>query len=144
MVVMVSSSSTSHSSSGGSSRTSSHSSSGSSLRGLSRARRQPIAQLAISAATPRRIATEPRGGVSFAELTTTAPAIAPVRVSMPHQLHLRGRGSVDEVADVASHTSSSFRGLRDEFSPSTASRQRSRPATLLKVFSHFSVTRPEF
>ena len=73
MVVVVGSSSTSHSSSKGSSRTSSHSSSGSSLRGQSRARRQPIAQLAISAATPRRIATEPRAGVSFVEPTTTAP-----------------------------------------------------------------------
>ena len=142
MVEMVGSS-TSHNS-GGSSRTSSHNFSGSSLRGQSRARCQPIAQLAISAATPRRIATEPRGGVSFAELTTTAPATVPVRASRPHQLHLRGRGNEDEVMDVALCISSRFRGLRDGFSPSTASRQRSQPTTLLKVFSHFSVTRPEF
>ena len=78
------------------------------------------------------------------ELTTTAPATVPVRASRPHQLHLRGRGSEDEVADVASCTSSRFRGLRDGFSPSTASRQRSRPAISLKVFFHSSVTRPEF
>ena len=140
---VVGSSTTSHSS-GGSSHTSSHSSSGSSLRGPSRARRQPIAQLAISAATPRRIATEPRGGVSFAEPTTTAPATVPVRASRPHQLHLRGRGSEDEVAEVASHTSSKFRGLRDGFSPSIASRQRSPPATLLKVFFQFLATQLEF
>ena len=78
------------------------------------------------------------------ERTTTAPATVPVRASRPHQLHLRGRGSEDEVADVASHTSSRFRGLRDGFSPSTASRQRSLPATLLKVLFHFSATQPEF
>ena len=142
-MVMVGNSSTSHSS-GGSCHTSSHSSSGSSLQGQSRARRQPIAVLAISAATPQRIATEPRGGVSFVELTTTAPATVPVRASRPLQLHLRGRGSEDEVADIASHTCSRFRGLRDRFLPSTANRQRSPPATLLKVFFHFSVTRPEF
>ena len=126
---MVGSSSTSHSSSGGSSHTSSHSSSGSSLRGQSRARRQPIAQLAISAATPRRIATEPRGGVSSVELTTTAPAIVPVHASRPHQPHLRGRGSEDEVVDMAFRTSCQFKGLRGGFSPSTSSRQRSHPAT---------------
>ena len=64
------------------------------------------------------------------ELTTTVPATVPVRASRPHQLHLRGRGSEDEVPDVASHTSNSFRGLRDGFSPSTASRQRSPLVTL--------------
>ena len=63
------------------------------------------------------------------EHMTTAPATVPVRASMPHQLHLRGRGSEDEVADVASHTSRQFRGLRDGFSPSTVSRQRSHLAT---------------
>ena len=56
------------------------------------------------------------------EPTTTAPATVPVHASRPHQLHLRGRGSEDDVADVASHTSSRFRGLRDGFLPSTASR----------------------
>ena len=64
------------------------------------------------------------------ELTTTTPATVPVRASRPHQLHLRGRGSEDEVADVASHTSSRFRGLRGGFLPSTANRQRSLPRTL--------------
>ena len=78
------------------------------------------------------------------EPTTTAPATVPVHASRPHQLHLRGRGSEDEVVDVVLHTSSRFRGLRDGFSPSTASKQRSLPATLLKVFSHFLVTQPEF
>ena len=78
------------------------------------------------------------------ELTTTALATVPVRASRPHQLHLKGKGSEDEVVDVALHTSSRFRGLRDGFSPSTASRQRSPPATLLKVFFHFLVTRPKF
>ena len=78
------------------------------------------------------------------ELTTTAPATVPVRANRPRQLHLRGRGSEDEVGDVASHTSSRFRGLRDGFSPSTTSRQRSGPATLLKVFFRFLVTQPEF
>ena len=63
------------------------------------------------------------------ELTTTAPATVLVRANRHHQLHLRGRGSEDEVVDVALHTSSRSRGLRDEFSPSTASRQRSRPTT---------------
>ena len=110
MVVVVGSSSTS-SSSGGSNRITSHSFSGSSLRGQSRARRQPIAQLAISAATLRRIATEPRVGVSFVERMTTAPATVPVRASRPHQLYLRGRGSEDEVTNMASHTNSRFRGL---------------------------------
>ena len=56
------------------------------------------------------------------ELTTTAPVTVPVRASRPHQLHLRGRGSEDEVMDMALHTISRSRGLRDEFSPSTASR----------------------
>ena len=70
------------------------------------------------------------------ELTTTAPATVPVCASRPHQPHLRGRGSEDEVADVVLHTNSRFRGLRDGFSPSTTNRKRSRPATLLKVFSH--------
>ena len=78
------------------------------------------------------------------ELTTTAPATVPVRASRPHQLHLRGRGSEDEVVDVVLHTNSRFRGLSDGFFPSTANRQRSPPATLLKVFFHFSVTRPKF
>ena len=63
------------------------------------------------------------------ELTTTVPATVPVRASRPRQLHLRGRGSKDEVADMASHTSSRFRGLRDEFLPSPASRQTSHQAT---------------
>ena len=78
------------------------------------------------------------------ELTTTAPATVLVRASRPLQLHLRGRGSEDEVVDVASHTSSRFRGLRDGFLPLTTSRQRSPLATLLKVFFPFSVTQPEF
>ena len=63
------------------------------------------------------------------EPTTTAPAIVPVRASRPLQLHLRGRGSEDEVVDVVLHTSNRFRGLRDGFSPSTASRQRSPSVT---------------
>ena len=53
-----------------------------------------------------------------------------VAASRPLQLHLKGRGSEDEVVDAAFHTSNRFRGLRDGFSPSTASRQRSPPATL--------------
>ena len=129
MVVVVGNSSTSHNSRG-SSCTSNHSSSGSSLRGQSRARLQPTTAFATSAATLRRVATEPRGGASFVERTTTAPATVPVRASRPHQLHLRGRGSEDEVVDVVLHTSNRFRELRDEFSPSTASRQRSPLATL--------------
>ena len=56
------------------------------------------------------------------ELTTTVPVTVPVCTSKPHQLHLRARGSEDEVVDVALHTSSRSRGLRDGFSPSTASR----------------------
>ena len=63
------------------------------------------------------------------ERTTTAPAIVPVRASRPHQLYLRGRGSEDEVVDVAFHTNSRSRELRDGFSPSTTSRQRSHHAT---------------
>ena len=63
------------------------------------------------------------------ELMTTAPATVPVRASRPNQLHLRDRGSEGEVVDVALHTSSRSRGLRDRFLPSTASRQKSRPAT---------------
>ena len=63
------------------------------------------------------------------ELMTTVPAIVPVRASRPHQLHLQGRGSEDEVVDVALHTSSRSRGLRDGFLPSTANRQRSHPVT---------------
>ena len=78
------------------------------------------------------------------ELTTTAPAIIPVRTSRPHQLHLRDRGSEDEVVDVALHTSSRSRGLRDNFSPSTASRQRSHLVTWWKVFSCFSTIQLEF
>ena len=142
-MVMVGSSSTS-SSSRGSSRTSSHSFNGSSQRGQSRVRLQPTAVFATSAATLWRVATEPRGGALSVELTTTAPATIPVRTSRPHQLHLRGRGNDDEVVDMAFRTSSRSRGLRDGFSPSTTSRQRSPPATLLKVFFHSSVTRPEF
>ena len=80
-------------------------------------------------ATPRIVATELRGGVLFVKRTTTVPATVPVRASRPHQLHLRGRGSEDEVVDVVLYTSSRFRGLRDGFSPSTTSRQRSPPAT---------------
>ena len=64
------------------------------------------------------------------ELTITAPATILVCASRPHQLHLRGRGSEDKVVDVVLHTSSRFRGLRDGFSPSTASRQRSPLVTL--------------
>ena len=56
------------------------------------------------------------------ELTTTVPAIVPIHASRLHQLHLRGRGGEDEVVDVALHTSSRSRGLRDGFSPSTTSR----------------------
>ena len=63
------------------------------------------------------------------ELTTTAPVTISVRANKPHQFHLRGIGSEDEVVDVALHTNSRFRGLRDWFLPSTASRQRSRQAT---------------
>ena len=136
---MVGSSSTSHNSSRGNSRTSSHSSSDNSLRGQSRARCQPIAQLAISAATPQRIATEPSAGVLFVELTTTALATVPVRASRPRQLHLKGRGSEDEAVDVVLHTSSKFGGLRDGFSPSTVSRERSPPTTWSKILFHFLV-----
>ena len=73
-------------------------------------------------ATPQRVAIELRGGTLSVELTTTAPVTVPVCANRPHQLHLRGRGSDDEVVDVALHTSSRFRGLRDKFSSSTAKR----------------------
>ena len=63
------------------------------------------------------------------ELMTTAPVTVPVLASRPHQFHLRGRGSEDKVMDVALHTSSRSRGLRDGFLPSTASRQRSHSMT---------------
>ena len=63
------------------------------------------------------------------ELMITAPMTVPVRASRSHQLHLKGRGSEDKVIDVALHTSSRFRGVRDGFSPSTARRQRSRLVT---------------
>ena len=122
MVAVAGSSSSTSFSSGGSSHTSSHSFSGNSQRGQSRARLQPIAVFATSVATPRRVATELRGGALFVELTTTVPATVPIRTSRPHQLHLRSRGSEDEVVDVALHTSSRSRGLRDGFLPSTASR----------------------
>ena len=95
-------------------------------------------------ATPQIVATELRGGVLSTKLTTTTPATVPVHANRPHQLHLRGRGSEDEVVDVVLHTSSRFRGLRDGFSPSTASGQRSLLATLLKVFFHFLATQLEF
>ena len=103
-----------------------------------------IVACATFVATPRIVAIELRRGVLFVELMTTVPAIVPVHASKPHQLHLKGRGSEDEVVDVVLHTSSRFRGLMDGFSPSTTSRQRSPPATLLKVFFHFSATQLEF
>ena len=56
------------------------------------------------------------------ERMTIAPSIVPVCASRPHQLHLKGRGSEDEVVDMVLHTSSRFRGLRDGFLPSTANR----------------------
>ena len=127
-MVMIGSSSTSHSS-GGNSRTRSHSFNDSSLRGQSRARLQPTAAFATSAATPQRVATEPKGGALSVELMTITPATILVRASRPHQLHLRGRGSEDEVVDVALCTSSRFRGLSDRFLPSTANRKRSCQAT---------------
>ena len=116
-MAMVGSSSSTSSSSGGSNCTSSHSFSGSSQRGRTRARLQPIAVFATSVATLRRVAIELRGGALFVEPTTTVPVTVPVHASRPHQLHLRGRGSEDEVVDVALHTSSRSRGLRDGFSP---------------------------
>ena len=85
-------------------------------------RARAIVACATSVATLRIVATELRGGVLFAELMTTAPVTIPIRTSRPHQLHLRGRGNEDEFVDVVLHPSSRFRGLRDEFSPSTASR----------------------
>ena len=129
MVAVVGNSSSTSSSNKGSSHTSSHSFSGNSRRGQSRARVQPITAFATSVATSRRVAIELRGGALFVELTTTAPATVPVHASRSHQLYLRGKGNEDKVMDVASHTSSRFIGLRDGFSPSTASRQRSRQAT---------------
>ena len=105
---------------------------------------RPIAVFATSMATPRRVAIELRGGALFVELTTTALTTVPVRASRPHQLHLRGRGSEDKVVDVALHTNSRSRGLRDELLLSTASRQRSRPVTWWKVFSRFLTIQLEF
>ena len=143
-MVVVGSSSTTNSSSRGSSRTNSHSFSASSQRGQSRVRLQPIAVFTTSVATPRRVATELKGGALFVELTTTAPVTVPVLASRPHQFHLRGRGSEDEVVDVALHTSSRSRGLRDGFLPSTVSRQRSLSVTWSKVFFHFLVIQLKF
>ena len=129
MVAVVGSNSSTSSSSGGSSRISSHSFSDNSQRGQSRVRLWPIKVFATSVATPWRVAIELRGGALFVELMTTTPVTIPIRTSKPHHLHLRGRGSEDEVVDVALHTSSRSRGLRDGFSPSTISRQRSPLAT---------------